>query len=603
MVEGGFFNLLDVSFSDGLNVLVGGRGVGKTSIIELIRFALGIPNLSDSASRDSSMHAMSILQLSGRVSVEADINGQTVTISRSANEAALPLPLINKPIIFSQTEIESISLNSSGKLNLIDSFGINIDPERKRINSIKREIESLHSEFIVLRKEYDDAHELAAEKQKLKTKEHELLQQQEMFSDNNQNLNEYQKNYTDIQKQLDVINLEINNLGYILNIFESREKELTNIKPFNKIVVNNAYDTSPFFEKVNNFINIQNEKIEQIIQSNKDILNEVQLNLSKLHEQKTPMEETARYYRNEIGKVTEQAGSLLVQLHHIKSEIVTSTGWENVAANKYDQMLITYNKIQDSLKELTSLRKGIYLKREEIVNNLNASLNPMVKVDLTYSTDTSSYMDSIKSTLKGSGLKYNEIVNEISNKINPQFLFYYCFTEKYNEFAELLSIPLDRATRLLGYLKDMDIGEILTAEINDELNFFLFDKGSYKRVEELSIGQRCTVALSIILENKNRGLIIDQPEDHLDNEFIANTLIKSLDVRSAHAQTILSSHNANIPVLGNADRVINLESNGRRGFVKHQGSIFENEIKQAIESIMEGGRSAFQHRAMFYSGD
>ncbi len=37
-VEEGFFNLLDLSFSEGLNVLVGGRGVGKTSVIELLRF-------------------------------------------------------------------------------------------------------------------------------------------------------------------------------------------------------------------------------------------------------------------------------------------------------------------------------------------------------------------------------------------------------------------------------------------------------------------------------------------------------------------------------------------------------------------------------------
>lgn len=116
------------------------------------------------------------------------------------------------------------------------------------------------------------------------------------------------------------------------------------------------------------------------------------------------------------------------------------------------------------------------------------------------------------------------------------------------------------------------------------------------------LGNVCTVALSIILENKNRVLIVDQPEDHLDNEFIANTLIHSLIKRASLAQTILSSHNANIPVLGGADMVVNLDSNGRKGFIKHAGSIDSTEIRTAIESIMEGGKFAFQRRSEFYSG-
>ena len=110
-------------------------------------------------------------------------------------------------------------------------------------------------------------------------------------------------------------------------------------------------------------------------------------------------------------------------------------------------------------------------------------------------------------------------------------------------------------------------------------------------------------SLSLILENKNRILIIDQPEDHLDNEFITSTLIRSLSKRSSLAQTIISSHNANIPVLGDAELVVNLDSNGRRGFVKHAGPINQDDIKSAIESIMEGGREAFQFRSHFYSGN
>jgi energy-coupling factor transporter ATP-binding protein EcfA2 len=163
-----------------------------------------------------------------------------------------------------------------------------------------------------------------------------------------------------------------------------------------------------------------------------------------------------------------------------------------------------------------------------------------------------------------------------------------------------IGVPIDRATRLLSYLNEVDLGNVLSSSIEDSVSFSLLDHGNYKHIEELSIGQRCTVALSIILENPNRILVIDQPEDHLDNEFIAKTLIKSLKLRAQKAQTIVSSHNANIPVLGNAKTVINLESNGRKGYIKCEGPVDNIQIKPVIESIMEGGKEAFQQRSDFY---
>jgi DNA repair ATPase RecN len=74
-VEEGFFDGLDLSFESGLNVIIGGRGVGKTSIIELVRFALGVSG--------SYAHAISVLQ-SGQVTVDLDINGYSFSVARSA---------------------------------------------------------------------------------------------------------------------------------------------------------------------------------------------------------------------------------------------------------------------------------------------------------------------------------------------------------------------------------------------------------------------------------------------------------------------------------------------------------------------------------------
>jgi hypothetical protein len=96
-------------------------------------------------------------------------------------------------------------------------------------------------------------------------------------------------------------------------------------------------------------------------------------------------------------------------------------------------------------------------------------------------------------------------------------------------------------------------------------------------------------------------LIMDQPEDHLDNAFIVDTLLQAIRLRAEHSQTIFATHNANVPVLGEADRVILMGSDGRTAFVSHAGSLDHPDSVDAISRVMEGGTAAFQLRAAFYS--
>jgi hypothetical protein len=94
---------------------------------------------------------------------------------------------------------------------------------------------------------------------------------------------------------------------------------------------------------------------------------------------------------------------------------------------------------------------------------------------------------------------------------------------------------------------------------------------------------------------------LDQPEDHLDNAFVVGTLVKAIRARGGSAQTIIATHNPNIPVLGNADFVAHLESDGDRCFVQVTGALDDVAVVNSITNIMEGGREAFQRRAAFYA--
>ena len=142
--------------------------------------------------------------------------------------------------------------------------------------------------------------------------------------------------------------------------------------------------------------------------------------------------------------------------------------------------------------------------------------------------------------------------------------------------------------------------KIATVLLEDEIKLELLDGSEYKDFTSLSTGQRCTVILPIILEHKESILVVDQPEDHIDNAFIVETLISSITRRAKDGQIIVSSHNANVPVLGDAETVIHLNSDGTRGYVIAEGGLDDINIVGSISNVMEGGRDAFNRRAEFY---
>ena len=130
---------------------------------------------------------------------------------------------------------------------------------------------------------------------------------------------------------------------------------------------------------------------------------------------------------------------------------------------------------------------------------------------------------------------------------------------------------------------------------------FRMDDGRYRLLEDLSGGQRVNLLLSLLLEtNDGRPLVIDQPEDELDNRFLFETLLPVLKRLKGRRQIILATHNANIVVNGDADQVIHLEATANRGRVASSGAIEEPAIRDAIVRTVDGGEEAFRMRRLKY---
>jgi len=116
----------------------------------------------------------------------------------------------------------------------------------------------------------------------------------------------------------------------------------------------------------------------------------------------------------------------------------------------------------------------------------------------------------------------------------------------------------------------------------------------------LSDGQRNTAALALLLAQGGGPLVIDQPEDELDSNFVFRELIPMLRKVKCKRQLIMATHNANLPVNGDSELVYAFEARQGRGELLAQGGLDQSEVTKAVLDIMEGTEEAFRRRREKY---
>lgn len=125
-----------------------------------------------------------------------------------------------------------------------------------------------------------------------------------------------------------------------------------------------------------------------------------------------------------------------------------------------------------------------------------------------------------------------------------------------------------------------------------------------REFSKLSLGQQQSILLALMLSaNSDKPLIIDQPEDNLDGEFIYSTLVPVLRRAKERRQVIIVTHNANVAVLGDAEQIIVMKANNDHSEIVSRGSIDRSDTRDAACAILEGAKEAFARRAKMYGFD
>ena len=118
-------------------------------------------------------------------------------------------------------------------------------------------------------------------------------------------------------------------------------------------------------------------------------------------------------------------------------------------------------------------------------------------------------------------------------------------------------------------------------------------------LESLSMGERAVVLLKILLNTDDKPLLIDQPEEHLDNRYIYNELVPAFRAAKTKRQIIIATHNANLVVNTDAEQVIVAQYHD--GIISYKSGALENDdTRELIKDILEGGEQAFRKREEKY---
>lgn len=228
-------------------------------------------------------------------------------------------------------------------------------------------------------------------------------------------------------------------------------------------------------------------------------------------------------------------------------------------------------------------QKEIFNLIDEDDNIANQTMSPLVKmIDDKVSADMYSYSDEIDSAILNMQ-KYSDEFKSNRKKIKE---------------LPTIKAEIEKADTILKKFKASGIEE-------SRKDFENIDN-KIKNVEKSFASElnAVTVAVAFILNSGENPLIIDQPEDDLDNSLIYSLVVKSIRKMKSKRQIIIVTHNPNIPVLGDAEGIIVLERNNqgkvtfRKG--KKAGCIEEKLIREGICEIMEGGEDAFRKRERKY---
>ncbi len=609
--DGGFLNGESLDPAEQLTCLIGGKGTGKSTVVESLRFAFDIEAPAGLGRAQYDKLVENALPPGTRVDVIFELrDGTRYSLTRTSGQAPdlrdnddnavdLSPAEILDPAIYSQGQILETARQPLAHLGLLDSF-IEADlAERQRDE--ERVLEELQENTQRLtaalgqeeKREQDSARIAHLEKARKAFDKKGVSARTEL----RRQLDQEERLVESALSELDELRATLE----ALEAFSETPPLLTEKLPHSKV-----------WKELLPAWNALSDKADKFKADMQSAIADLRKRLVEIQEPDSDWSRSVRKKREEVAKVyrelqDEYPDLDLAQFERVDRELDDlrlRVGDPSELAGKIANLR---SERKDLLRALTENRRKQFRSRDELAKNLTDALDGAVRIEVEFQGHRSVLADELTNLKTGAK---GEVLRELSKhpKCTPESLGDALLAGP-ETLQKDFGLTKAQAVKLADKISLEDKLEIQQLAIPDcvTIEFNLAEPGEtprYRDLTRLSVGQKATSILLILLAQEKRPLVIDQPEDDLDNRFVFKDVVERVRKVKDQRQLILATHNANIPVLGDAELIAVLEaeeSGGKpTGRVEDTGSIDSGSIKRAVTLILEGGREAFTRRQEKY---
>ncbi len=610
--EGGFLDGVKVHFNENLNCIIGGKGTGKSTIVETFRYVFDVKPKSEKCEEQYKDILNEVFRSGSKISVLVESHEPTpkqYIIERTypdnpvvkETDGTLRHDLKPQDILraelYGQKEIYEISKNSAFQMELLDRFiGNALDILKEKEKDLLRTLEENKNDYLRLRRTVTSAEErlsnLPSIEEKIKRyREHGIqdrLKEKRLYTKEDQILKQGLSKIERFEKLLNDLKQDIDfNTAFFKQADELPNKDL--LDKAEKII-------SELLKETNGVLNNLTSYVKKALQSYKGEIIRIweELNRKQNENYSQILRELQKEFESVDPNELIQLEQKLEQLKLIKNE-----------RDKYQKEL---NRLMDERNKtvirLSENRSEQFRIREVIIKKLNERLNGAIKIDLEYQGRKDAFIERLK--LLKSKAREDQLSRIIETEGFSPIEFAKFVKEGAERLAERFEITPGTAQYLCKAITEEELFDIEVFHIPTnaviKLNLGSTQSPKYKEIDHLSIGQKCTALLTLILLENPYPLIIDQPEDDLDNAFIVDDIVNKLRKEKERRQFIIATHNANIPVLGDAELIVALTASANNATIETGafGSIDDESIKEVVKNTLEGGRQAFDMRKEKY---
>jgi DNA repair exonuclease SbcCD ATPase subunit len=614
-VSGGFLPGLSVTLPPGLTCIIGARGSGKSTLAEAVRFALcGL----SSAPKPSADLIQANLAGGALVTITASADGSNrYTIKRALKQNPTLLTYDGRAInsvdldrgtflpldAYSSLEIEAIADEVLGqkRRNLLDelrsdqmrniqlSLGEStraLEANADRIRTTQRAIQDLTEQIEELGDVRARLNEISPADRESGADFGRLSRQQQLNQRETAKLDSAERDLKTLAQTLDQLRKEAQSV-FAARLAEDQSANAGTLRPFDDRL---AASLAP---------------VEKSISAIQTRIREAQGSVAEARER------IAELHTNHSGEMTRlaalnQAASEQARMRaSLEQQVARLEALEQQRSELNSELKSLLDRRKDLKTDHILMRDQISKMRDEVAFELQHEAGERVRIRVMRNADHLAYQEMLVEGLKGARVRnQNEIINTLM-QLRPEQLAQLIQTNDLESFDELTYFGSERSRKILDSFREavdpllLEITEI-EDRIGIELNVSTSGRPHFKDASDLSRGQKCTALLPILLARRDNPLIIDQPEDNLDNHFIFGTVVNAVQRLKKRRQMIFITHNANIPVLAEAELVLVMNSDGRVGVVEKCGSV--DECREHIIDLLEGGREAFDLRSKRYAG-